>query len=80
MHSWSPCSETSDALLLGGVGGIDDLIVVNARTSPTAAGTNHTMLSRGTSLGWRTNNGVIPWPRTIPIGWDNPITAVARGP
>ena len=56
------------------------MIVVKARIRPTAAGTNQTIFSKGTSLGSRTNKGVIPCPNTIPIGWDKPITAVASGP
>ena len=55
-------------------------MVVIARISPTAAGTNQIIFSRGTSLGSRTNNGVIPCPNTIPMGCDNPMTAVANGP
>ena len=54
-------------------------MVVKARKRPTAAGTNQIIFSKGTSLGSRTNNGVIPCPSTIPMGCDKPMTAVARG-
>ena len=60
LNSCSPCSKTIDALRLGGVGGIDVLTVVKARIKPTAAGINQIIFSNGTSLGWRTNNGVTP--------------------
>ena len=76
----SPSSETSEALLVGGVGGAEDLIEINAIATPKAAKMNQTMLSKGISTGCWTNKGVTPWPSTIPMGWDIPITAVAKGP
>ncbi len=48
------------------------------KMAPSPAGMNHTMFMMGTSSGALTSRGVMPWPKTIPIGEDIPSREVAK--
>ena len=73
MDSWS-----TSALLFGGVGGFEVLTQNKNIIWVRAAGINHIIFIILISLGWSTNNGVNPWPKTIPNGRDIAKTIVAK--
>ena len=65
------------ALLLGGVGGWEEVMVTRQQKKQITAGTNHTMFIRGTSSGHFTKVGVIPCPNTMPMGMESERMPVA---
>ena len=54
--------------LLGGVGGVSELIFHTPNTAPKNAGTKNTVFIMGMSSGPLTIHGVMPWPITMPSG------------
>ena len=74
MSSWA---LTRLALLLGGVGGWEEVMVTRQQRKQITAGTNHTMFITGTSSGHFTKVGVMPCPKTIPMGMESERMPVA---